>query len=130
MIPLFLKNELYLNKIKIGRIVKIIGPITDINARQNILLYSDVNVPLNLDLYNNKIEYINLWYTKEKLNDFNVELEKLHYTNGNFIHRTTNFLNNNLNLPKNEWNFLETKVGIEFDSTNNKLITPIIIKIK
>ncbi len=49
-------NELYLNKIKIGRIVKIIGPITDINARQNILLYSDVNVPLNLDLYNNKIE--------------------------------------------------------------------------
>ena len=49
-------NELYLNKIKIGRIVKIIGPITDINARQNILLYTDVNVQLNLDLYNNKIE--------------------------------------------------------------------------
>ena len=84
-----------------------------------------------VNIIQEEIEYLSFWYAKEKIEDLNTELGKLHYTIGNFLHRTTNYLHNSLNLPKQDWNFLEKDIGIEFDSTsNNKLITPIIIKIK
>jgi hypothetical protein len=85
-----------------------------------------------LTIKKDKIENLNFWYSKIKIENFSEYLEMLHYKLGTFQHRTNLFLNNKLQLPKQDWNFLENNIGIEFDSasTNNKLITPIIIKIK
>jgi hypothetical protein len=86
---------------------------------------------IHFNITSNSIEYMNFWFTKEKYDNFDVELGKLHYSIGNFIHRTINYLDKSLNYPNNKWNFLEKNIGIEFDtSTINKVITPIIIKFK